>query len=123
MQPADFTATLSDGKGNPGKVTVAFTMARAAQQKGHTVCIILMVEAVELGVPGVADGMDIGQPFEPVAELLRKYLDAGGRIAICRSCMVHNGFTDGQMDPRFEIVTASQVIDLMMGAKGSLQLA
>lgn len=49
MQQSDFVTTLFDGKGNPNKVTVAFTMALNALLKGHTACIILMVEAVELG--------------------------------------------------------------------------
>ncbi len=123
MQQSDFVATLFDGKGNPNKVTVAFTMALNALLKGHTACIILMVEAVELGRPDAANGMDIGPPFEAVADLLQKYLDKGGRIAICKSCMVHNGMSAEQMDPRFEIISAPDVIDLLMGANGSLQIA
>ncbi len=55
MQQTDFIATVFDGKGNPNKVTVAFTMALNAILKGHTATIILMVEAVELGKPGAAD--------------------------------------------------------------------
>uniref|UniRef100_UPI0033412EDC DsrE family protein n=1 Tax=Castellaniella defragrans TaxID=75697 RepID=UPI0033412EDC len=123
MKTADFVATLCSGHDNPGKVTVTFTMALNALQKGHTACVILMIDAVALGVPGAADDIDIGQPFEPMAALLKKYLDAGGRIGICRSCLVHNGFSPEQMDSRFEIITAPDVIDLVMGAKGSLQLA
>ena len=123
MQQSDFVTTLFDGKGNPNKVTVAFTMALNALLKGHTACIILMVEAVELGRPDAVKGMDIGQPFEAVADLLQKYLDKGGRIAICKACMVHNGMSAEQMDPRFEIISAPDVIDLLMGANGSLQIA
>lgn len=120
---ADFVSTLFHGQGNPDKVTVALTMALNARLKGHTACLILMAEGVVLGVPGAADGMDIGQPFEPAADLLRKYLDAGGRVAVCKSCMLHNGLSAEQMDARFEIITAPDVIDLLMGAKGSLQIA
>lgn len=123
MQTTDFVATVFDGKSNPNKVTVTFTMALNAVLKGHSATIILMVEAVELGKPGASVGMDIGAPFEPVADLLQKYLDNGGNIAICRSCMIHNGMTEEQMDPRFAIITAPDVVDLMMGAKGSLQVS
>ena len=84
--------------------------------------VILMVEAVELGKPGATEGMAIGKPFEPVADLLAKYLEKGGRIAICGSCMIHNGLTAEQMDPRFEVITAPDVIELLMNAKGSLQV-
>lgn len=122
MQSADFVATLFDGRANPAKVTVAFTMALNALQKGHDAMILLMVEAVELGQPGAVEGIDVGKPFEPVADLLAKFRAGGGRIGICKSCMVHNGFTEDQMVPGYEIVTAPEVIDLMMAAKGSLQI-
>ena len=122
MQTTDFVATVFDGKSNPNKVTVTFTMALNALLKGHTATIILMVEAVELGKPGAAASMDIGKPFEPVASLLEKFVEKGGRIAICGACMIHNGMTAEQMDPRFSVITAPDVIDLLMEAKGSLQV-
>ena len=120
---ADFVSTLFHGQGNPDKVTVALTMALNASLKGHGACLILMAEGVTLGVPGATDGMDIGKPFEPAAALLGNYLAQGGRVAVCKSCMLHNGLSAEQMDPRFEIITAPDVIDLLMGAKGSLQVA
>ncbi|SNT76156.1 DsrE family protein [Paracoccus seriniphilus] len=122
MQTADFVTTLFDGKSNPAKVTVAFTMALNAVKAGHSAMLLLMVEAVELGVPGACEGMDIGKPFEPVADLLREYLAAGGRVGICGACMIHNGFTAEQMAPEYEIITAPDVVTLLMGSKGSLQL-
>lgn len=122
MQTTDFVATVFDGRSNPNKVTVTFTMALNALLKGYTATIILMVEAVELGKPGACAGMDIGKPFEPVASLLDSFLEKGGRIAICGSCMTHNGMTAEQMDPRFSIISAPDVIDLLMQAKGSLQV-
>ena len=122
MQTTDFVATVFDGKSNPNKVTVTFTMALNALLKGHTATIIQMVEAVELGMPNATAGMDIGKPFEPVAALMDKYLEKGGRVTICGACMIHNGMRAEQMDPRFEIITAADVVELLMGAKGSLQV-
>ncbi len=122
MQPADFVSTVFDGKNDPNKVTVTFTMALNALLKGHTAAIILMVEAVELGVPGATEGMDIGKPFEPVSDLLAKYLEKGGVIYICGACMIHNGMSAEQMDKRFEVIGAPDVVELLMNAKGSLQI-
>lgn len=122
MQTTDFVATVFDGTSNPNKVTVAFTMGLNALLKGHTATLILMVEAVELGKPGATAGMDIGPPFEPISILLQKYLEKEGRIAICGSCMLHNGMTAEQMDPRYDIITAGDVVDLLMAAKGTLQI-
>ena len=122
MSHSDFVATLFDAQSNPSKVTVTFTMALNALLKGHSATIILMVDAVTLGQPGAAAGMDIGKPFEPVSDLFAKYLEHGGKIAVCGACMIHNGLAATQMDPRFSIINAPDVIDLLMNAKGSLQI-
>ncbi|MDK3016762.1 DsrE family protein [Pseudodonghicola flavimaris] len=122
MKPVDFVATLFDGTSNPNKITVAFTMALNALNKGHSAMVLLMVEAVELGKPGMLDGIDIGKPFSPAGELLEQFLAAGGRIGVCGSCMIHNGFTAEEMVPSYEIITAPDVVDLLMEAKGSLQI-
>ena len=122
MQTTDFVATVFDGRSNPNKVTVTLTMALNALIKGHSATIILMVEAVELGQPGATHGIDIGKPFEPATNLLEKFVEQGGRVAICGACMLHNGMSAEQMDPRFDIITAPDVIDLLMAAKGSLQV-
>ncbi|HDN7360673.1 TPA: DsrE family protein [Salmonella enterica subsp. enterica serovar Agona] len=123
MPTADFVSTLFNGQSNPDKLTVALTMVLNARLKGHTACLILMAEAVALGLPGAASDINIGQPFEPAIDLLQRYLDAGGRVAVCKSCMLHNGLSAEQMDARFEIITAPDVVDLLMGATGSLQIA
>ena len=122
MQTADFVATIFDGHSNPGKVTVAFTMALNALKMGHSAIVLLMVEGVELGKPGATADMDIGKPFEPVADLLAAYREAGGRIGICGACMIHNGFSAEEMDPDYEIITAPDVVTLMMDAKGTLPI-
>lgn len=118
----DFVSTLFDGHSNTDKVTVAFTMAVNALAKGHSATIILMAQAVELGKPDATHDIDIGAPFKPVKELLESYLAQGGRIAVCSSCMIHGGFTAEDMDPKFSIINAPDVIDLLMAAKGSLQI-
>lgn len=122
MKTSDFVVTLFDGQNNPNKVTVAFTMALNALKKGHSAIIILMVEAVELGKPDATAGIDIGQPFEPVSDLCTAYLQQGGRIAVCGPCMIHNGFSAEEMVKEYEIIKAPDVIDLLMSAKGSLQI-
>ena len=123
IQTTDFIGTLFDERGNPSKVTVAFTMGNKALEKGHSATIILMAEAVHLGLPGRADGLDIGAPFKPVPDRLAGFLEKGGQVAVCKSCMEHNGLSAEQMDPRFPIITADDVIDLTMAAKGSIQIS
>mgnify|MGYP003377325768 FL=1 len=122
MKQTDFVVTLFEGKENPDNLTVAVVMALNALKQGHSASIILMVKAVALGQPDAARGVDIGDPFPEVGGQLDEFLELGGQVCICNSCMVHNGFTPEQMDPRYVLITAPDVVSLLMGAKGSLQI-
>ncbi len=124
IQQTDYVGTLFDnGTTNPGKVTVALTMANKAMEKGHSCSLILMIEAVYMAIPGEFDGIDIGAPFKPAKELLESYLAQGGKVLVCGSCMQHNGVDAAKMDGRFGVISADDVVELVMNAKGSLQVA
>ena len=122
MRNTDFVVTLFEGKSNPNNLTVAVVMGLNALKQGHSATIILMVEAVELGKPGATKGIDIGAPFAEVGGQLEEFLNLGGQVCICNACMLHNGFTAEDMDSRFELINAPDVVSLLMNAKGSLQL-
>ncbi len=123
MRKTDFVVTLFHGKNNPNEMTVAFVMGLNAIKQGHSATVILMVTGVELGQPGAMRGVDIGAPFPEVGGVLEEFLEKGGQVCICRACMIHNGFTAEQMDPRFVLIDAPDVVTLLMNAKGSLQIA
>ena len=122
MRTTDFVVTLFEGKSNPNNLTVAVVMALNALKQGHSATIILMVEAVELGKPGATKGIDIGAPFAEVGGQLEEYLSLGGQVCICNACMLHNGFSAEDMDSRFELINAPDVVTLLMNAKGSFQI-
>lgn len=122
MRNTDFVVTLFEGKANPNNLTVGMVMGLNALKQGHSATIILMVEAVELGKPGATKGIDIGAPFAEVSGQLEEFLHLGGQVCICNACMIHNGFTAEEMDSRFELINAPDVVSLLMNAKGSLQL-
>ncbi|MBQ4347449.1 MAG: sulfur reduction protein DsrE [Firmicutes bacterium] len=122
MRKTDFVVTLFEGAGNPNNLTVAVVMALNAVKQGHSATIILMVEAVELGKPGATKGIDIGAPFAEVSGQLEEFLSLGGQVCICNACLLHNGFTPEDMDSRFVLINAPDVVTLLMNAKGSLQI-
>lgn len=119
----DYVSTLFDNDNNPNKVTVALTMAGKALEKGHSASIILMVDAVHLALPNAFDKIDIGAPFKPAAELLKTFIEQGGQVLVCGACLKHNDIEDSAIDQRYEIIDAGDVVDLVMSAKGSLQLS
>lgn len=122
VKTTDYVGTLFDDSSNPNKITVAFTMAFKALEKGHSASVILMVDAVHLAVKDALEGIDIGAPFEPAPKLLEAFLEKGGQVLVCGACMVHNKVDESAVDPRFETISADDVVELVMSAKGSLQL-
>ena len=119
----DYVGTLFDtGESNPSKITLAFTMAGVALKKGHSASVILMVEAVQLALPNALDNVDIGAPFKPAGELLEAFIEKGGQVLVCSACMKHNGVDESAIDKRFTIISGDDVVELLMNAKGSLQL-
>ena len=120
MKQTDFVVTLFEGKENPNNLTVAVVMGVNALKQGHSASIILMVEAVALGQPGAVQ--DIGAPFPEAGGQVEEFLKLGGQVCICNACMEHNGFKAEQMDERYVLINAPDVVSLLMGAKGSLQI-
>lgn len=122
MTPTDYVSTLFSDESDPNKLTVALTAAVKALEHGHSASLILMVDGVYLARPGKMDGIDIGAPFMPAADLLGAFLDKGGRMLVCGACMQHNGVPADEIDSRYEVITADDVVTLLMQAKGTLQL-
>jgi predicted peroxiredoxin len=123
IKTTDYVGTLFDNsESNPNKITLAFTMAGVALKKGHSASVILMVDAVHLALPNALDNVDIGDPFEPAGKLLQAFIEKGGQVLVCGACMKHNGVDESEIDTRFDVISGDDVVELLMSAKGSLQL-
>lgn len=119
---SQYVGTLFDKQSAPERITVAFTMAHQALVKGYSASVILMVDAVHLALPQALAGIDIGAPFKPALEMQEAFLEKGGKVLVCQACMMHNNVPQDAIDPRFEVITADEVIALLMNAQGGLQL-
>ena len=118
----DFVITLSFNKNSEGRVTLAFTLGVAAVDKGLKTTIVLLVDGVHIARKGYADDIDIGEPFLPVKDLLDVYLEHGGESAVCGSCWRFNHNADDERMQQVKMITAGDVVDLLMNARSSVQL-
>jgi predicted peroxiredoxin len=83
--PSKAVISLSTGLEDSEKVTVAFLMAVGAAESGRPTMMFLAKEAVRLAVAGTAAGVACdGCP--PLADLLKRYEDAGGQYYVCPIC-------------------------------------
>lgn len=118
----DLLITLTQKEDNANNVTVAFTMGNMALSMGHSVSLILLSNAVHLAERGYGEKIDIGEPFRPVGELIPEFMTNGGKVMVCKACMKHNGVSEENLMDDVEIITAEDVISIIMDSKKSLQL-
>lgn len=118
----DLLVTLTHNEDNENNVTLAFAMGAKAANDGYKVELLLLSKAVHLAEKAYADKIDIGEPFEPVKDLIPSFLNAGGKIKVCSACMMHNGVDKNNLIDGIEIINADYVVDALMTAKKSFQL-
>lgn len=122
MSNSDLLITLTADENDSNNVTIAFTIGVKALEKGHTVEIMLLSNAVYLAKKGYADKIDIGAPFKPIREMLPAFLEKGGQLNVCASCMEHNNVSKEDLIEGAEVITADYVVEAMMNANKTLQL-
>ncbi len=122
MSYADLLITLTAHESDESNVTITFLMGNKALDKGHTVEILLLADGIHLAEKGYASKINVGEPFEPTDKMLASYLEKGGKIKVCSSCMEHNGVTEADLFDEAEVINADYVIDALMNSKKSLQL-
>jgi len=79
------------------KATIPFVLANIeAEDKRKRVEVVLLFEGVRLAVAGVADGFEIGQPFETydLGTRMRLFMQAGGILNACTPCLIHRNIND-----------------------------
>ncbi len=118
----DLLITLTQHEADSNNVIIAFTMGNEALAKGYSAEIVLLSNAVALAQKNYDDKIDIGAPFKPLNELLPAFIKAGGKLKVCKACMIHNGVKEEDLISESIIITAPDVIDLLMKSKKSLQL-
>jgi predicted peroxiredoxin len=77
--------SLTTGMEDAEKVTVAFLVAIGAAEQGRPTLMFLTKEAARLATEGVAVGVAC-QGCPPLADLVRRYADAGGTYLVCPIC-------------------------------------
>lgn len=122
MAKQELLITLTADDSDANNVTIAFTMAAKALEKGHDARIMLLSNAVYIGQKGFADKIDIGAPFKPVKDLLPAYMEQGGKLSVCSSCMKHNDIEESEIIDGADIIQADDVVNALMTAEKTLQL-
>src|SRR5690625_3405654 len=122
MSNADLLITLTAHERDANNVTIAFTVGVKTLEKNHQAEILLLSDAVHLAEKDYAEKIDIGAPFEPIQKLMNAFLENGGQLNVCSSCMEHNGVAKEDLIDGANVVTADYLVDSLLNAKKTLQL-
>ena len=114
-----FVVSLSRGKEDPDRATVAFTLANAAVGSEQETVVFLSSDGVHLAIEGYAD--DVAEPgFTPLRELMTAFAEAGGRIYTCLPCFAKRGLDEGALVQGADIVGGPKLVAFMASGAPSV---
>jgi len=106
--------SLSFSKDNCDKATVAFVVANAAAASNKETLVFLSTEGVRLAVAGYAD--DIREEgFSPLKDLMKSFVEAGGKIWVCSPCFKKRGLAEAGLVPGATIVGGAKLVEFLSG--------
>lgn len=109
-----FCVSLTHAKDNADKATVAFVVANAAAGSEQETMVFLSIEGVRLATPGYADGIHEAG-FAPLAELMTKFVAAGGKIFVCSPCFKKRGLDENKLVAGATIVGGAKLVEFLVG--------
>lgn len=111
---ARFCVSLTHAKDNTDKATVAFVVANAALGSGQETLVFLSVEGVRLSQKGYSDDIH-EEGFAPLAELMAKFAEAGGRIYVCSPCFKKRKLDETTLVAGATIVGGAKLVEFLAG--------
>jgi uncharacterized protein len=117
--PGKFVISLTCGKDNTDKATVAFVVANAAVASDKDTVVFLNIEAVHLSQKGYADSIH-EEGFAPLNELMTNFVAAGGKMFVCSPCFKKRKLDENALIPGAAIVGGAKLVEFMSDGAPSL---
>ena len=108
----NFGINLTRSTDDPDRATVALVVANAAVASGKNTMIFLSSEGVRLAVKGVAETIH-EEGLQPMADLLKSYLAAGGAFWVCPPCFKKRGFAESDLIEGATLAGAVKLVEFM----------
>lgn len=114
-----FVISLTHGKNDTDKATVAFVVANAAVASDKDTLVFLSIEAVRLAQPGFADDIH-EEGFAALKDLMTNFVNAGGKIFVCSPCFKKRKLDENALIPGAAIVGGAKLVEFMGDGCASL---
>ena len=110
--PGKFCVSLTCGKDNTDKATVAFVVANAAAASDKETLVFLNIEGVRLSQKGYADSIH-EEGFAPLKELIDNFVKAGGKIYVCSPCFKKRALDEKALIDGATIVGGAKLVEFL----------
>ncbi len=110
--PGKFVVSLTHGKDNTDKATVAFVVANAAVASDKETLVFLSIEGTRLSQPGYADSIH-EEGFAPLKELMTNFANAGGKIFVCSPCFKKRKLDETKLVAAAVVVGGAKLVEFM----------
>jgi predicted peroxiredoxin len=116
---AKILVNATHGKEDPERATLAFVVGNVSASADQETVVLLTIEGVRLATYGYSDDIH-KEGFEPLKDVMRKFLDNGGQLWACGACTKPRGITEADLIPGAKIVTAANVVEYMASGASTL---
>lgn len=110
--PGKFCISLTCGKDDTDRATVAFVVANAAVASDKDTLVFLSIEGVNLSQQGYADGIHEAG-FAPLKDLMESFVGAGGKIFVCSPCFKKRSLDEGKLVSGAVVVGGAKLVEFM----------
>jgi len=110
--PGKFVVSLTHGKDNTDKATVAFVVANAAVASDKEALVFLSIEGTRLSQPGYSDSIH-EEGFAPLKELMTNFANAGGKIFVCSPCFKKRKLDETKLVAGAVVVGGAKLVEFM----------
>lgn len=107
-----FCVSVTHGKDNTDKATVAFVVANAAVASEKETLVFLSTEGVRLAIDGYADGIH-EEGFQPLKSLMNDFTGHGGTMYVCSPCFKKRGLDESKLVSGATIVGGAKLVEFL----------
>jgi predicted peroxiredoxin len=107
-----FCVCLTHAKDDPDKATMAFVVANAAVASQKDTVVFLSTEGVRLAIRGYADIVH-EDGFAPLAELMAKFVRAGGKIYVSAPCFKRRKLDEEQLVEGALVAASAKLVEFL----------
>ena len=93
---------LATGMEDAERVMIAFLVGGAAVEQGKQVTMFLTKDAIELALPGHAQGIAC-EGCPPIERLFEQYASGGGELLVCPICLTARDLEGSEFVPNAKV--------------------